>query len=76
MNLSGKIYVAGHIGLVDQAFVRRLQSNGCNNLLSITHDKLDLTHQGVVSRYFSEKKHALVILAAARVGGFLPTQHT
>ncbi len=76
MNLSGKIYVAGHIRLVDQTFVRRLQSSGCYNLLFRTLDKLDLTNQWVVSRYFSKKKHALVIFAEARVGGFLPTQHT
>ena len=63
------IYIAGHTGLVGQAFVRKLQSDGDSYLLLRTHGELDLTNQGEMSNFFSAEKPDLVILAAAKVGG-------
>jgi len=46
MNLTAKIYVAGHHGLVGSALVRQLKTLGYSNLLLRTHQELDLTNQG------------------------------
>jgi GDP-L-fucose synthase len=64
-----KIYVAGHRGLVGSALVRRLQKEGCANLVSRTHNDLDLTNQAAVKAFFTAEKPAYVFLAAAKVGG-------
>jgi GDP-L-fucose synthase len=63
------IYIAGHTGLVGQAFVRKFQSDGNSTLLLRTQVVLDLTNQGEVSNFFSAEKPDFVILAAAKVGG-------
>jgi GDP-L-fucose synthase len=45
MQLTDKIYVAGHRGLVGSALVRNLKANGFSNLLERSHEQLDLTSQ-------------------------------
>ena len=37
MNKKSKIYVAGHRGMVGSAIVRKLKSDGYNNLILRTH---------------------------------------
>ena len=70
MNFSPeKIYIAGHTGLVGQAFCHKFQSYVNSVLLLRTHGELDLTNQGMVTDFFSSEKPDLVILAAAKVGG-------
>ena len=69
MNLNEKIYIAGHRGLVGSAIVRQLRSRGFYNLITRTHEELDLTNQGEMSNFFSVEKPDFVILAAAKVGG-------
>ncbi len=71
MNKQSRIYVAGHRGLVGSAIVRRLQSQGFENLLLRTHRELDLTDQQAVSHFFTEEKPEYVFLAAAKVGGIV-----
>ncbi len=66
-----KIYVAGHRGLVGAAIVRRLQSQGCQNLVLQTHKMLDLTDQSAVRLFFESERPEIVVLAAAKVGGIL-----
>ena len=66
-----KIFIAGHTGLVGQAFVRKFQSDGNSTLLLRTHGGLDLANQAAVSDFFSKERPGLVILAAAKVGGIL-----
>ena len=66
-----KIYVAGHRGLVGSAIVRRLQAEGCTNLVLRTHRELDLTDQSSVSRFLEHERPEIVVLAAAKVGGIL-----
>ena len=63
------IYIAGHTGLVEQAFLRKLQSFGNSTLLLRTHMELDLMSQVAVSEFFSAEEPDCVILAAAKVGG-------
>lgn len=64
-----KIYVAGHRGLVGSAIVRRLEKDGFTNIITRTHQELELTRQADVEHFFEEEKPAYVILAAAKVGG-------
>lgn len=69
MEKSGKIYVAGHRGLVGAAIVRKLQKDGYNNLVYRTHKELDLSRQADVEKFFEEEKPDYAIVAAAKVGG-------
>jgi len=69
MNKNAKIYVAGHRGLVGSAIIRKLESEGYNNLILKTHDELDLLDQKVVADFFAKEKPEYVFLAAAKVGG-------
>jgi GDP-L-fucose synthase len=64
-----KIYVAGHRGMVGSAIVRKLQSEGFENIIGRTSDKLDLRNQQQVADFFLEEKPEFVFLAAAKVGG-------
>ena len=64
-----KIFVAGHRGLVGSALVRNLKQEGFADLLTRDRSELDLRDQTAVDRFFATQKPALVILAAARVGG-------
>ena len=66
-----KIYVAGHRGLAGSALVRRLRAMGCTNIITRTHDELDLTKQDAVREFFQRERPEYVFLAAARVGGIL-----
>lgn len=69
MQITDKIYVAGHRGLVGSALVRALQQEGYNNLLLRTRQELDLTNQEQVSALFEQEKPVYVFIAAAKVGG-------
>jgi len=75
MNKNDKIYIAGHNGLVGSAIMRKLQSEGFNNLITRTHKELDLIDQSAVERFFSENKPDYVFLAAAKVGGIGANSH-
>src|SRR5213595_3661858 len=69
MNKFDKIFVAGHRGMVGSAIVRRLESDGFNNLLTRDHSQLDLANESAVAKFFAEKQPTIVIVAAAKVGG-------
>jgi GDP-L-fucose synthase len=71
MNKSVKIYIAGHKGMVGSAIWNALQFNGYNNLVGKTSSELDLRNQAAVQDFFTIEKPAVVIDAAARVGGIL-----
>ena len=64
-----KIYVAGHRGMVGGAIVRELQSQGFVNIVTRTHNELDLTNQAAVIAFFAAERPQYVFLAAAKVGG-------
>lgn len=64
-----KIYVAGHRGLVGSSLVRCLENNGFQNIITRTHQELDLTNQKAVHEFFQQEKPDFVFLAAAKVGG-------
>ncbi len=74
MNLTSKIYIAGHRGLVGSGIVRALREAGYQNLVMRTHQELDLTRQSEVEEFFENERPAGVIVAAAKVGGILANQ--
>lgn len=69
VNKDGRIYVAGHRGLVGSAIFRHLQQSGYTNILVKTHAELDLTDQQSVYAFFQRERPEYVFLAAAKVGG-------
>src|SRR5215208_1224279 len=69
LNKSEKIFAAGHRGMVGSALVRRLESEGFSHLLVRDRSKLDLSDESAVAKFFAAEKPAVVILAAAKVGG-------
>ena len=66
-----KIFVAGHNGMVGSSIMRLLRSEGFKNLLTSSHEDLDLINQSAVSSFFEEEQPEFVFLAAAKVGGIL-----
>ncbi|MGZ8176982.1 GDP-L-fucose synthase family protein [Williamsia sp. SKLECPSW1] len=63
------IFVAGHRGLVGSAIMRRLREAGHRNLVTRARTRLDLRDRGAVMEFFDETRPAVVVLAAAKVGG-------
>jgi GDP-L-fucose synthase len=71
MNKEGKVYVAGHRGMVGSALVRKLKAADFNHIITRTSAELNLTNQQAVADFFAAEKPDYVILAAAKVGGIL-----
>ena len=71
MDFNGKIYLAGHGGLVGSAIHRRLDHYGYKNIVTKTRQELDLRDQKKVSIFFEKEKPEYIFLAAAKVGGIL-----
>jgi GDP-L-fucose synthase len=69
MRKSDKIFVAGHRGMVGSAVMRRLKAEGFSNLLTRDRSALDLTDESAVAKFFATQKPAIVVVAAAKVGG-------
>ena len=71
MNKNSKIYIAGHNGMVGASLVRKLQTQGCSNIVVRTSKELDLRRQSDTEDFFASEKPEYVFLAAARVCGIL-----
>lgn len=69
MNINGKIYIAGHRGMVGSALIRNLKNKRYVNIVTREFKELDLTRQKEVEKFFEEEKPDYVFLAAAKVGG-------
>lgn len=69
MKRSGKIYIAGHNGMVGSAILRALQAKGFDNFVLRNSKELDLRNQQSVNDFFEAEKPDYVFLAAAKVGG-------
>ncbi|RRJ89566.1 GDP-L-fucose synthase [Paenimyroides tangerinum] len=70
-NKEAKIYIAGHNGMVGSAIWRQLEAQGYTSLIGKSSKELDLRDQYAVNAFFDTVKPAIVIDAAARVGGIL-----
>jgi GDP-L-fucose synthase len=68
---NAKIYIAGHRGLVGSAIFRALTSAGFTNIITRTHQELDLLNKAATEAFFTAEKPEYVYLAAAKVGGIL-----
>jgi GDP-L-fucose synthase len=71
MNKNSKIYIAGHTGLVGSAILKKIKNEGFINIITKTHNELDLAMQQKVEEFFAREKPKYVINAAAKVGGIL-----
>ena len=71
MEKNSKIFVAGHRGMVGSAIVRQLEKEGYTNIITRTHQELDLCRQDAVEKFFVEEKPEYVFLGAAKVGGIM-----
>lgn len=68
-----RIFVAGHLGMVGSAILRRLENRRAAGedleLLTRTRTELDLRDRAETLAYLTRTRPDLVILAAAKVGG-------
>jgi GDP-L-fucose synthase len=71
MHPDSRIFVAGHRGLVGSAIHRELIAQGYRDILTRTHQQLDLCDEVAVDAFFTREKPDYVFLAAAKVGGIL-----
>ena len=69
MELTDKIYIAGHGGMVGSGLHRKLLASGYSNIITRSSKELDLRNQEAVNKFFELEKPNIVILAAAKVGG-------
>ncbi|MGC1954565.1 MAG: GDP-L-fucose synthase [Gammaproteobacteria bacterium] len=69
MSTDRRVYVAGHRGMVGSAIVRVLHRRGYSDIVTRTHDELDLTNPAAVRAFFETERPQQVYLAAAKVGG-------
>lgn len=74
MEKDSKIYVAGHRGMVGSAIICELNRQGYRNIITRTHQELDLCRQEKVEKFFAAEKPEYVFLAAAKVGGIAANQ--
>lgn len=70
-NKESKIYVAGHTGLLGSALMRVLEREGYKNIITRTHDALDLTCYDAVENFFRENRPEFIFLCAGKVGGII-----
>jgi len=71
MDLSARIYVAGHRGMVGSAIVRALENKGYTNIITRSSGQLDLRRQQDVEDFYASVKPEYVFVAAAKVGGIV-----
>jgi GDP-L-fucose synthase len=66
----GRVWVAGHRGMVGSAIVRRLAEEDCS-VLTAERAEVDLMRQGEVDGWLAKARPDAIFLAAARVGGII-----
>jgi len=71
MDLTSKIYIAGHTGMVGSAIHRKLNGLGYTNIVGRSSSELDLRNQDGVISFLESERPEYVFLAAAKVGGIL-----
>ncbi len=69
LSKDAKVFVAGHRGLVGSSIVRRLQAEGCTNVLVRTRQEVDLADKAAVDAFLQAERPDAVVVAAAKVGG-------
>ena len=69
MELTNRVYVAGHRGMVGSAVCRALAKKGYANVVTRTHKELDLLDPAAVAAFYTAEKPDVAVICAARVGG-------
>jgi len=69
LETKSRIYIAGHLGVVGSALVRRFNNEAFENLICRTRQEVELTSQDAVFQLFKATSPEFVIIAAAKVGG-------
>lgn len=67
----GKVFIAGHRGMVGSAILKDLKSKGYTDIITRTRSELDLLNQDAVNTFFESNSIDYVVLCAAKVGGIL-----
>lgn len=71
LELDAPVYIAGHRGLVGSAVWRRLEAEGLTNLAGWSSSELDLRDRDSTMDAVMATRPAVIVMAAARVGGIL-----
>jgi GDP-L-fucose synthase len=71
MDTTETVFVAGHRGMVGSAVVRALQAAGFSRILVRSRAELDLLDRTAVRNFFGTERPAVVVDAAAKVGGIV-----
>lgn len=66
-----RIYIAGHRGLVGSALWRNFESQGYTNLIGHSSREVDLRDQAATLKAITDARPAVLIIAAAKVGGIV-----
>ncbi len=69
LDRTSRTFIAGHRGLVGSAVLRHFEEEGFTDLLTRTSSELDLRDRAETFRFFAQHRPAVVVLAAAKVGG-------
>jgi GDP-L-fucose synthase len=69
MSLTGKIFIAGHRGMVGSAALRHCQEGGQLEPVVATRQELNLLDQKATFDFLQSAKPDVVLIAAAKVGG-------
>ena len=64
-----KYFIAGHLGMVGGAILRRLSLRDGIEIVTRSRSELDLSNQAAVRAFMLQERPDVVILAAAKVGG-------
>jgi GDP-L-fucose synthase len=64
-----RVWVTGHRGMVGSAICRQLSANYNVDLLTVSHNELDLTDLAATEKWFKTHRPEIVIHCAAKVGG-------
>jgi GDP-L-fucose synthase len=71
LDRTARCFVAGHRGLVGSAVLREFEASGFRDLITRTSSELDLRDRDATFAFFAETRPAVVVVAAAHVGGIL-----
>jgi len=75
MEKNSKVLITGATGLSGSSIHKKLQEKGFENVLTPTHEELDLTRKFCVNDYFKEHKPEYVFHCAGKISTHL-THHT
>jgi GDP-L-fucose synthase len=66
-----RVFIAGHSGLVGSATLHALRERGCYDLITCSHERLDLEDRKATHDFLMRSQPDYVVMCAAKVGGIL-----